>query len=87
MNLQTLITYLETILNRTTIDCKNYDKTTIAYTGEEPLTLTVNSETISENIRQLILYPSSNGVLLIAQTLHLTNYPIGIADITTIEVT
>ena len=82
--------YLDTTLQREIVDCKQYDYTAIQYTKppqNEIFTVTINTETISNNINRIILYNVADVVRLVCITPHNTKYNHNLRTINSIEVT
>ena len=86
MDFLTLITTLETTLNRTTISTKNGNDT-ISYKGSIN-SVTVNSDTYS-NVYQIFLTHDTNNLITVhvnhTRRNHTTDY--NLSDINTLEVT
>ena len=76
----------ESILTRTVIDCKKYDKTTIAYTGKDEFKVILNEETEYTDIRQIILNDNGEIVNIMLQNHYLKYHDIDLSDITSIGV-
>ena len=87
MKLPTLITYLEPLLTRESVDCKKYDYNGIQYTNHTAFTLTINGTQISTNTDKLIIYTDGETAGLLATTPHLTKYNYELENITTLTIT
>ena len=86
IDLHTIIEYLEPLLRRESVECKQYDYTAIQYTSDTVFSVTIDETQISENITQIIIYTNGECVGLLCTTPHLTKYNFNLSTIETIEV-
>ena len=87
LTLREIIEYLDTVLPRESVECKQYDYHAIQYTSDAVFSVTINGTLVSENISKIILYTNGECVGLLATTPHLTRYNTNINTITTIGIT
>ena len=87
LSLKEIIEYLDTILPRESVECKQYDYKAIQYIGETTFSVTINETLVSENIDKIILYTNGECVGLLCTTPHLTQYKYNITSITSLEIT